>query len=66
MLKVHRTPPPIENPGYANAVHGLLAGKSYVKTPESINANKKAMVNVKNKDEKCFQWAKDGEKCHYI
>jgi hypothetical protein len=33
-----------------------LAGKSYIETPESI-VNKKAVVNVKNKDDKCFQWA---------
>jgi hypothetical protein len=35
------------------AAYRPLAGKSYIETPESI-ANKKA---VKNKDEKCFQWA---------
>jgi hypothetical protein len=38
------------------AAYRPLAGKSYIETPESI-ANKKAVVNVKNKDEKCFQWA---------
>jgi len=33
-----------------------LSGSSYIPTPPSI-AKKKAVVNVNNNDEKCFQWA---------
>jgi hypothetical protein len=33
-----------------------LVGSSYIETPQPLK-NKKALVNVKNDDEKCFQWA---------
>ena len=33
-----------------------LAGLTYIPTPQSI-ANKKAVINVKNKDNKCFLWS---------
>ena len=33
-----------------------LAGSSYIPTP-SILAKKKAIINVKNEDDRCFQWA---------
>lgn len=32
------------------------AGCSYVQTPKKLN-NKKAIINIKNFDEKCFMWA---------
>jgi hypothetical protein len=34
----------------------VLKGSSYVELPEKIK-NKKAIVNVKNNDEKCFMWS---------
>lgn len=32
-----------------------IFGKSYIKLPQAI-INKKACVNIKNKDDKCFEW----------
>ena len=34
----------------------LLGGSSYIELPESL-ANKKAVINLNNKDNKCFMWA---------
>jgi len=33
-----------------------LSGSTYVPTPSSI-AKKKAVINVKNADNRCFEWA---------
>jgi hypothetical protein len=33
-----------------------LRGRSYIPLPQSL-ANKKAIINVKNKDNKCFLWS---------
>ena len=36
-------------------VNGSMKGSSYIPLPDWIS-NKKAIVNVENKDEKCFLW----------
>lgn len=36
-------------------VYQLALGKSYIPLPDSI-ANKKACINIKNNDDKCFDW----------
>jgi len=33
-----------------------LAGSTFIPTPQSI-ANKKAVINVKSKDNRCFEWS---------
>lgn len=39
----------------ATNTYKSVLGKSYIKLPSSI-ANKKACVNIKNDDERCFDW----------
>ena len=36
--------------------HNPLAGSSYVKIPDVIS-NSKGVVNIQNKDDKCFLWS---------
>ena len=33
-----------------------LAGSSYISLPEKLNNSMKGLINIKNKDLKCFMW----------
>ena len=33
-----------------------LSGSSYVKLPSELRSPRKGLVNIKNKDQKCFLW----------
>ena len=41
---------------YSSYKISLKRGKSYIKSPEWV-LNKKATINPKNKDDKCFQYS---------
>ena len=46
----------VENLKIHRAVYQPLAGSSYVPLPKFI-ANKKAVINIQNDDQKCFLWS---------
>ena len=33
-----------------------LSGSSYIPLPKVLNNSKKGLINLKNKDHKCFMW----------
>ena len=33
-----------------------LSGSSYIPLPKILNNSKKSLINIKNKDYKCFMW----------
>ena len=37
-----------------------LSGSSYVKLPTELRSPKKVVINIKNKDQKCFLWCHAG------
>ena len=36
--------------------YGPLSGSSYIKLPAELTSSKKGLINIKNKDQKCFLW----------
>ena len=38
------------------STYRLLSGNSYVKLPTELRNTKKGLINIKNKDQKCFLW----------
>ena len=41
------------------SVYRPLSGSSYLNLPVKIRSSKKGLINVKNKDQKCFLWFHD-------
>ena len=39
-----------------NTSSRLLAGSSYIDLPVELKSPRKGLINIKNKDEKCFLW----------
>ena len=46
----------VQNIYLNTAAYEPIRGSSYIKTPKAIEG-KKAIINVQNKDDKCFMWA---------
>ena len=38
------------------STHRPLSGSSYVQLPVQLKSQKKGLINIKNKDQKCFLW----------
>ena len=38
------------------STYRLLSGSSYIDLPVELRSPRKGLINIKNKDEKCFLW----------
>ena len=42
------------------SIYTPLSGSSYIDLPVQLRSPRKGLINIKNKDKKCFLW------CHFI